>query len=442
MTKLALTGDSIVQRRLISRSDPQILPLFDLIRSCDVAFTNLEVLPNDYKGDPALESGGSHFGAPSWVLDELVDAGFNLFATATNHSLDYSISGLEYALEQLNRRSLSHAGCGVNLDEARRPAYVTTPHATVGMVSCASTFAKGQEASRQTHAMQGRPGLSPLHPESIFEVEQSDFEIVKKLAVGLGLEKRREFLIRLGFEFDAPEGIFPFNGMKFRQAAKTKHVRRPNQKDLDDILRWVAEMKLVSDIAIVSLHAHEQGDTKEDPADFIIDFARAVIDGGADIVAGHGPHLMRGIEMYKGKPIFYSMGNFVGQNEMVQSLPGDSYDRFRVSDQLTPGALYKQRTSDDRLGFPSDIRYWQTFIPICQFDGGNLTSIEIHPISLGLGEPRHRRGRPRLASGEEGHRILNHLQDLSGVFGSKIRIDGQVGRIDVRKDGNSKVLVA
>ena len=41
-----------------------------------MAFTNLEVLPNDYRGDPALESGGSHFGAPAWLLDELQEAGF------------------------------------------------------------------------------------------------------------------------------------------------------------------------------------------------------------------------------------------------------------------------------------------------------------------------------------------------------------------------------
>ena len=105
--KLLLTGDSILQRRLQSRDDPALKPLFDRVRAADVAFTNLEVLANDYRGDPALESGGSHFGAPSWVLDELVEAGFDLFATATNHSLDYSISGLLQsiqAMEQLGAR--------------------------------------------------------------------------------------------------------------------------------------------------------------------------------------------------------------------------------------------------------------------------------------------------------------------------------------------------
>ena len=102
--RLALTGDSIVERRLLTLKDPTLRPLFDLIRGADIAFTSFEVLPNDFVGDPALESGGSHFGAPAWVLDELTDAGFDLFAMANNHSLDYGISGLLRAIEAMERR--------------------------------------------------------------------------------------------------------------------------------------------------------------------------------------------------------------------------------------------------------------------------------------------------------------------------------------------------
>ncbi|MER9573713.1 CapA family protein [Mesorhizobium opportunistum] len=123
--------------------------MFDIIRDADAAFTNLEVLPNDFRGHPALESGGSHFGAPSWVLDELVEAGFNIFATSTNHSLDYSISGLEYALDQLDQRQLCHAGCGRTLEEARQVSYLTTPSAILGLVACASTFASPSYARRR-----------------------------------------------------------------------------------------------------------------------------------------------------------------------------------------------------------------------------------------------------------------------------------------------------
>ena len=427
-TTLALTGDSILQRRLQSTTDPVVKPLFDLIRGCDAAFTNLEVLPNDYVGDPAFDSGGSHFGAPSWVLDDLVEAGFGMFSNATNHTLDYSIKGLEYALDQLDKRGLCHAGAGRHLEEARRAAYLTTPKSTFGLVACGSTYTKGQEAARQTHAMQGRPGLNPLWPDSTYEVTADQMAVVQNMAAGLGLEKFRQLRIGTGFAFEAPEGIFPFNGMNFRIGEETRHVRRPNAKDLAAIIRWVEETKLASDIAVVSIHAHEHATEKDEPADFIVEFAHAVIDAGADLVVGHGPHLLRGMEIYKGKPVFYSLGNFIGQNEMVRMLPGESYDRFRVDDGLTPTKLYKERTQDDQKGFPSDRRYWETIVPVCHFEDDCLIAIDIHPVSLGLGEKRHLRGRPRLALGQDAGEILGRFARLSEVFDTALTIDGHSAR--------------
>ncbi len=143
--RLALTGDSILFRRLNSQKDETISPLFDLIRECDVGFTNLEFVANDFEGDPALDHGGTHFGAPCWVLDELNDAGFNLYAAATNHSLDYSISGLRKMMHALDEREMVYAGIGANLEEARRPAYTTTPAGTVSLLSCTSTLPVGRK---------------------------------------------------------------------------------------------------------------------------------------------------------------------------------------------------------------------------------------------------------------------------------------------------------
>src|ERR1700733_4002489 len=159
--RLLLSGDSILQRRLCSRDDAALSPLFDRVRAADVSFTNLEVLANDYRGDPVLESGGSHFGAPAWVLDELTEAGFDLFAMAHNHSLDYSISGLLRAIEAMERRGLSFAGVGRNLEDARRPAYHAHPNGTVALPSCSATFAKGQEAAAERSDMAGTRGLTP-----------------------------------------------------------------------------------------------------------------------------------------------------------------------------------------------------------------------------------------------------------------------------------------
>jgi poly-gamma-glutamate synthesis protein (capsule biosynthesis protein) len=427
--RLLLAGDSILQRRLQSRSDATLRPLFDKVRAADVAFTNLEVLANDYRGDPALESGGSHFGAPSWVLDELVEAGFDLFATATNHCLDYSISGLLHSIEAMEARGLSFAGVGRNLEEARRPVYHTHPHGTVALVSCASSFAKGQEAGAQRSDLPGRPGLNPLHFETVHEVTGAQLAALREIADGLGLEAERQAKIKLGFAFPAADpSLFPLGEMKFRlapTAANRPAVRTTaSRKDIDAMVRWVREARGLSDLVVVSLHAHEQGESKEIPAEFIPAFAREMIDAGADLVAGHGPHLLRGMELYKGKPIFYSLGNFLGQNELVTKIPADGYERFRADPELKPGQVYQQRTNNDQGGFPADRRYWESVVPVLTWEGRELRGIELVPISLGWKDPRHRRGRPRLAEGAEARSILERFAALSKPYGTAIDVDG------------------
>ncbi|RKK03665.1 CapA family protein [Pseudoroseomonas wenyumeiae] len=421
--RIALTGDSILMRRLGSLTDAQVRPLFDIVRDADVAFTNLECLPNGYRGDPALESGGSHFAAPPWVIDELVDAGFDLFAAATNHCLDYSISGLLAAKEELDRRGVLYAGIGQHLGEARMPAYREHPHGTVAMLSCASTFAKGQEAALQSAEMQGRPGLNPLRFDTVHQVTPAQLGALREVAEQLGLEKQRQSKIQLGFGFplENPEAV-ALGDLVFSAADEVALRTKAKAKDLDAIARWVREARLVSDVVMVSVHAHEQGASKEDPAEFLVAFARQMIDEGADMVVGHGPHLLRGMEIYRGKPIFYSLGNFIGQNELVARLPMDSFERFRADPALTPAAVYRQRTDDDRKGFPSDRRFWETVMPVCTYAEGRLSGIEIHPVTLGLGEARHLRGRPRLAEGEEAQSILRRFAALSAPFGVTMEI--------------------
>ena len=156
-----------------------------------------------------------------------------------------------------------------------------------------------------------------------------------------------------------------------------------------------------------------------------------MIDAGADLVVGHGPHLLRGLELYKGKPIFYSLGNFIGQNELVAKIPADGYERFRAEPDLTPGQVYQKRTQGDQAGFPADRRYWESIVPTLCYEGGTelLGAIELTPISLGWKDARHRRGRPRLAGGEEGRAILDRFAELSRPFGTELRNEARSVRL-------------
>lgn len=431
--KLALTGDSIVTRRVGITLDDATRQLVELLTDTDIAFTNLEVLPNDFAGYPALESGGSHFAAHQWVMDDLADMGFNLFACANNHSLDYSIEGLLAMIDVLDERGISYAGVGENLATSRMPVYLDTPAGSVGMISCSSSFHSGQEASEQRPEMVGRPGLNPLHYETTYHVTQEQFDAIREVALGLGVEQQRQQRIQLGFQFppDDPD-VLPFLDGNFKVGESTWVETKPKEKDVLAMEKWVREARRRSDLVIVSLHAHEQqAEDKEQPADFIRTFAHRMIDAGADMVVGHGPHLIRGMERYNGKPIFYSLGNFIGQNELVWKLPSDSYERFRVDRDETPAIVYDQRYDGDAKGFPADQRYWETIMPLLEFDGENATGIEIVPISLALGPQANRRGKPEVATGEIAERVLSRFQKLSAEFGAEVRIEGERGYVSL-----------
>lgn len=427
---VALTGDSIITRRVPADLDEPTTRLVATLREADVAFTNLEVLPNDFQGYPAVESGGTHLAAPAWVLDELVAMGFDLFSCANNHALDYGIEGLLATIDALRRRRLPFAGVGTTLAEARMPAYVDHHRGSVAMVSCTSTFAKSQAAGEQRPDMQGRPGLSPLRFETTYEVTAEQLAQLRRIADDLGFEQQRQELIDLGFAFPpADPDIFPFKesnlrsagllDASFRAADRPAVQTEPKAGDVDAIARWVRESRARADVVLVSLHSHEQGQDKEEPADFARAFAYRMVDEGADVVVGHGPHLLRGMELYRGKPIFYSLGNFIGQNELVQKLPADSYEQFRVDPDETPSGVFRSRTDDDRRSFPADRRFWQTVVPVCGFSGGELTSMQLLPVSLRHGQKPYRRGRPCLAEGEEAEEILSRFWRLSEALGAE-----------------------
>lgn len=429
---LALTGDSMITRHAAPRADAATQALFRLIREADVAFANLEMVPNTFRGYPAGGWGGTHMAADARVLDDLVAMGFDLFACATNHSLDYHIEGVLATIEELDRRDLAFAGIGRNLGEARMPAYFGHPKGVVAMLSCCSTFSPGQEAGEQRPEIQGRPGLNPLRFETIYDVTADQMAALRTVAEQTGLEEQRQHMIQLGFRFaaDDPE-IFPLLGANFRAADRPAVHMAPRQKDVEAIAAWTRDARTRADIVVVSVHGHEQAHTEEEPASFTREFARRMIDEGADLVAGHGPHLLRGMEVYRGKPIFYSLGNFIAQNDLIARIPADSYERFRVDRDRTPSELFRARSDDGRKGFPADSRYWESVVPICRFEDGRLAAVEIVPIELGHRRPVSQRGLPRLAAGDHGAAILARFARLSEPFKTRFTQQGDRAVVDL-----------
>lgn len=78
---------------------------------------------------------------------------------------------------------------------------------------------------------------------------------------------------------------------------------------IKEVVNRIEEMKKEADILVLSIHWGVELSTS--PRKQEIELARRLVDAGADIIMGHHPHVLQGIEVYKGRPIFYSLGNFV-----------------------------------------------------------------------------------------------------------------------------------
>lgn len=428
--RVTATGDSLITARLPGYSDKRFLELRDLVRSCDVAFTNMEMVLSNYQGSPVVESGGGNLSAQPDVARDLMTYGFNLTAFANNHTLNYGEHGCLATIDALAEMGFTCAGAGRNLAEARSPVFLQTENGLVGLVGCASSFAPGQRAGMQYGAIPGRPGLNPQRFDTLYVVDEEHLETIKHIAEATGAEEQRKFGIWLGFRQPPKrEGEFKFADRSFIAGDAFGIRTEAHEKDLEGNSAAIRDASWRSDLTLVSIHAHEQGSERWIPADFLVEFAHSAIDAGADMVIGHGPHLLRGIEIYEGKPIFYSLGNFIFQPELIKWFPPDDLEALGLEPGTTTPEMWDHMTKDGEQGFIADRLYWESVLPLCTFEHGRLAELNLHPVTLGYGTSTPERGIPRLANLELGKEILDWMVELSEPFGTRIEIVDGVGSV-------------
>ena len=202
----------------------------------------------------------------------------------------------------------------------------------------------------------------------------------------------------------------------------------PNAHDAERILNTIRAAKRSADLVIVSHHNHHYPGV-ERPQDFkqlllsqlparlaapawLEHWARRVVDAGADVVAMHGPPFLHGMEVYKGKPIFYSLGNFIFQ--------------------VPPESIHLEEPI-----------MWESVVAYVDFRGDSLVAIKLQPIAMnkvgsGLPNPHdqfdvneyHRtRGLPRAAKGAQARHLLERFAELSKPYGTGVRITGETAAV-------------
>lgn len=429
---ISLCGDILLSQRLPSYEGGRAIA--EILKGCDVRFGNLETTIHKNEGTPAAFPGGCHTMADPRILDDLKKLGFNLFNTANNHSMDYGEGGLLATLDNLDERDIPHAGTGRDLQAASKAAYqVSKDGYRVALISVTSSFHDSYLAGPHGTDIPGRPGVSPLRHKSICELPKNDFEILSSIIDKTGINSYHNQAIKEGFLPHTTDLKIGYYNFKKGDDYVFKSI--PLDEDLNRTLKEIKEAKFFADNIIISIHGHqfENKGTKEDTPQFMQIFVRKCIDAGADIIVCHGPHLIRGIEIYKQGVIFHGIGNFILQYDMMSSQPAEAYHSSGIYnfDECGPGELMMdKKTCGGTKGLIVDEKCWESiFATINYLDNG--VSINLYPIELMLNEQKGLRGLPKLSKKST---ILERIKMLSGNYGTKIDIDDNcVGHITINK---------
>ena len=239
----------------------------DLLRSGDITFGQLEE-PLSNRGARQLYAGlgGPLWDGPLFGPDDgaalLLDHGFDIMSHAGNHTMDRSAESLFDTIDATGRLGLPLIGVGADIEAARAPVIVERGGMRVGFLGYASVLPGGYAAGP------GRPGVAPLRAATFYQ------------------------------QVDWQPGTAP------------KIVTCPEPDDLAAMVADIAALRPQVDVLIVSVHwgVHFEPATI---ADYQYAYAHAAIDAGADAILGHHAHILKGVEVYRGRPVIYSLNNFL-----------------------------------------------------------------------------------------------------------------------------------
>ncbi len=370
---LTAVGDMIFNEPISQIEAPERHQLLRIMQEADVAYGNMEFSINSH---PELQRPFYNFRAPREFAWEVARIGINLVSLANNHALDFGPEGLKEHLGILDHSGISYAGAGNTLVDAHTPGVVPVLHSptTFSLLSYLRYW-----SNRYRSANPQGPSIATIDPAKVV------------LSRGPGQRESVEGLIEA--DVTAME---------------------------DDVI--LAKRK--NDQVIVALHVHDvsharlHGIQNVTPPTEEMLFRRAV-DAGADMVFGHGPHVLRGIEVYKGKPILYSLSNFIYQYRTPEAIPVDLVHQ-RDSEMPRPNNL----SVFDRRDSPEVM---EAVMARLTYNGGHLKRLQLIPVTIDDEGPLY--GVPRLASDARGAEILATVQRLSAPYGTHIEVKGWYGEV-------------
>lgn len=422
--KFTAAGDALLQQRI-----PEEYPGFDKIRDFiirgDARFFNLETTLN-YEGEcfASQFSGGTYVRTNPEGFGDMLRYGFNMTSFNNNHAMDFSYEGLLATLDHVESYGIVNSGVGRNLDEASAPRYLDTPNGRVALISVNTSFDPSMMAGKQSRRFPGRPGINGLRHTQTLTVTAKDFVRIQELAEKTGVNFEEKVHIAQGYKKPAPEGVCQMGALRFELGEKAGRVQKCNEEDVARVEKAIFEAQLQANYILVSLHHHQMGPgSNELPPDFVEEFAHRCIDAGAHAVIGHGPHLLRPVEVYKNRPIFYSLGDFLMQLYSVEVAPEDFYEKQNLTSDATVHELLKKRSNNFTRGLMEDPVMSEAVIPYWEMENGELTKLELLPVTCHQNENKSLSGLPVVAETAE---FAERLAKLSAPYGVKMKLENGI----------------
>lgn len=419
--KFTAVGDVLCQRRMAEDYDG-FTEVKDFIEKGDARFFNLETTVNEEGECYGNQfSGGTYIRCTPAVMRDMLKFGFNVMTFNNNHVMDFAHEGILKTLKYVNETGIPHSGVGMNLHEAAAPTYLDTKNGRVALISVNTSFNPAIMAGEQSRRLPGRPGAAGISITTRIALPKEDFEHIKRIGEACGINESKMVTRREGYYPFLPDDMAELGELQFTLADKAGVNYTASASDVERTHAAIREATMKADYVMVSIHSHQLlGGDKTAVPEFLKELCHGFIDAGAHAVIGHGPHLLRPIEVYKNRPIFYSLGDFVIELYDVEIAPEDFYKKYGMSSDSPTIDLLRRRSADFTRGLMEDRRMLETVIPYWETDEcGNMTSLSLMPIKASKGEGKHLEGLPRPAV-DLG--FISELRDMSRPYGVTVEM--------------------
>ncbi|MBJ7601283.1 CapA family protein [Candidatus Nephthysia bennettiae] len=347
----------------MDREDPEsaLALASSVLSAADVLFGNCEGVYTD--GSVRAPSAGIPVVSGLRNAQGLAVASFDVMNCANNHIVDGGHEGLADTLAALRRLGIQPVGAGASLDEARQPAVIERNGTQVGFIAFGSDFPPGYEARQRV------PGLNPMRIHTHY-------------CKGDG------------------ETLLP--------GGPPRIVTSPYGEDLQVLADSISAIREVCDVVVCSFHWGE-GLQPVVLMDYERDVARRAIDFGADVVLCHHHHTMRGVDFYRGSPIFHGICHFVPDYpnieeavppEMMKAI-AEGYGDFAI------------QVHDDYPLLPMHPDARMAMIAACRISDGEVEQVGVIPCCINANGQPH----PVELDGADGRRWLDYFERTSWAEG-------------------------